>query len=170
MAWFRRGREQQNAPTPDAAAAGAAPVTDPGASPDALLARVTQLNAFINANAGRLPAAAVVAARHLTDTLREVIDTSEVHSLDVYAVITVKGTLGDYLPTTLGSYLAIDRDLRDTPRGAGWTPTQSLLEQIDDLQTSASATLVAVRNQDADALMTQGNFLRTKFSRSDLDL
>lgn len=170
MAWFRRGHEQQPAPSPDAAAAGAAPATDPGASPQALRERVTELNTFINANAGRLPTAAVVSFRHLTDTLRQVIDTSEVRPLDVYAVMSVKGTLGDYLPTTLRSFLAVDRELRDTPRGSGKTPTQSLLEQIDDLQTSASATLVAARNQDADALMTQGNFLRTKFSRSDLDL
>ena len=30
--------------------------------------------------------------------------------------------------------------------------------------------LAAARSQDADALTTQGNFLRTKFTRSDLDL
>ena len=42
--------------------------------------------------------------------------------------------------------------------------------QLDALQSSASATLVATRNQDVDALMTQGSFLSTKFSGSDLDL
>lgn len=169
MGWFSRNRRPQ-ATASGAPAAPDAPVSGAGESPDALRRRVAELNAFINANAGRLPAAAVVGARHLTGTLREVIDTSEVRPMDVYAVMSVKGTLGDYLPTTLRSYLAIDPDLRETPRGSGRTPTQSLLEQIDDLQTSASATLVAARNQDADALMTQGNFLRTKFSRSDLDL
>jgi hypothetical protein len=30
--------------------------------------------------------------------------------------------------------------------------------------------LRAAREHDVDALFTQGNFLRTKFSRSDLDL
>ncbi|MBB2988464.1 hypothetical protein [Terracoccus luteus] len=166
MGWFTRNRRPQDAPP----ATPTAPVSDPGESPDALRRRVAELNGFVNANAGRLPAAAVVSARHLTDTLREIIDTSDIRPLDVYAAMAVTGTLGDYLPTTLRSYLAIDADLRETPRGSGRTPTQSLLEQIDDLQTSASATLVAARNQDADALMTQGNFLRTKFSRSDLDL
>jgi len=126
--------------------------------------------AFINSNAGRLPGLAVVKARQITDTLRETIDTSEVRPLDVYAVLTVKGTLNDYLPTTLRSYLAVDAGLLDTPRGSGRTPSQSLLEQLDALQRSASATLVAARQQDADALMTQGSFLRTKFSGSDLDL
>ena len=166
MGWFSRnmGPRDRTPAAPDA------PASDPGDSPESLRRRVTELNTFVNANAGRLPAAAVVNARHLTDTLREVIDTSDVRPMDVYAVMSVKGTLSDYLPTTLRSYLAVDADLRETPRAGGRTPTQSLLEQIDALQTSASATLVAARSQDADALMTQGNFLRTKFSRSDLDL
>ena len=55
-------------------------------------------------------------------------------------------------------------------RPSGRTPADSLLEQIDSLQTAADAILVAARAQDADALMTQGNFLRTKYSGSDLDL
>ncbi len=38
------------------------------------------------------------------------------------------------------------------------------------LQLSADAVLDAARNQDVDALMSQGTFLRTKFSGSDLDL
>jgi hypothetical protein len=126
--------------------------------------------AFINRNAGRLPGVAVVNARRVTDTLCETINTSEVHPLDVYAVLAVKSTLNDYLPTTLRSYLAVDTALLDTPRGSGRTPSQSLLEQLDALQTSASATLGAARRQDADALMTQGSFLQTKFSGSDLDL
>jgi hypothetical protein len=126
--------------------------------------------AYINRNAGRLPGVAVVTAKGVTDTLRETIDTNEVQPLDVYAVLAVKATLNDYLPTTLRSYLAVDPAGLNTPRASGRTPSQSLLEQLDALQTSASATLVAARKQDADALMTQGSFLRTKFSGSDLDL
>jgi hypothetical protein len=44
------------------------------------------------------------------------------------------------------------------------------MEQLDALETSALGVLQAAQQQDVDALMTQGNFLRTKFSRSDLDL
>ncbi len=60
--------------------------------------------------------------------------------------------------------------MREQPRADGHSPTQSLMMQIDALQTSVAATLVATREQDADALMTQGRFLQTKFHRSDLDL
>jgi hypothetical protein len=108
-----------------------------------------------------MPAEAVVNARLLTDTLREIVDTSQVRPLDVYAVITVKSTLTDYLPTSVHRYVA-------APTTAA--TTGSFLEQVSALQTSATATLEAIQRQDTDALMTQGNFLRTKFSGSDLDL
>ena len=169
MGFFRRGRADDVPPAP-APAPPALPIPDEGDSTQALRRSLEDVIAFINSSSGRLPGVAVVNARRLTDTLRETIDTSEVRPLDVYAVLAVKGTLNDYLPTTLRSYLAVDTALLDTPRGSGRTPSQSLLEQLDALQTSASATLVAARNQDADALMTQGSFLRTKFSGSDLDL
>jgi hypothetical protein len=139
-------------------------------SPQALRAAMSELDRFVNAAAGRLPAAAVVGARQITDVLRDVVDTSDVRPLDVYAVVSVRGIVSDYLPTTLRTYLAVDPTLLDTPRASGRTPTQSLLEQIDALRTSAAATLEAANNSDADELMTQGSFLRTKFTRSDLDL
>jgi hypothetical protein len=139
-------------------------------SPRALRAAMTELDRFVNAAAGRLPAAAVVGARQITDVLRDVVDTADVRPLDVYAVVSIKGIVSDYLPTTLRTYLAVDEALLDTPRASGRTPRQSLLEQIDALRSSAAATLEAANNADADELMTQGSFLRTKFTRSDLDL
>jgi len=139
-------------------------------SPAALQAAVDELVRYVNARAGNLPPAALVNARRLTDTLTEVVDSAAVRPLDVYAVISVRGVVGDYLPTTLRGYLALEPEVRDVPRANGHTPTQSLMMQIDALQTSVSATLVATREQDADALMTQGRFLQTKFNRSDLDL
>lgn len=165
MGFFRRRRPDDDVPK-----SPPLPVQDEGDSPQVLLQNMEDVIAFINRNAGRLPGIAVVSARCVIDTLRETIDTSEVRKLDVYAVMAVRGTLNDYLPTTLRSYLAVDTALLDTARGSGLTPSQSLLEQLDALQTSASATLVAARGQDADALITQGAFLRTKFSGSDLDL
>ena len=164
MSWLRRLQgEAEPAPAP-----GPDPEQDD--SPEVLSALLTDQVRFVNRNSGQLPAAAVVGARRLTDTLGEIIDTSTVRPLDVYATITVRSALTDYLPTTVGRYLAVPEELRDRPRGGGSTPSQSLLEQLADLQGSASSVLVAAREQDADALMTQGAFLRTKFSGSDLDL
>ena len=136
----------------------------------ALCHSLDELNRDINRNAGRLPGRAVVNARGVTDTVREILQTAGARPLDVYAVMSVRGILQDYLPTTIKSYLAVDAALVDIARDSMPTPTQSLLEQIQALQTSASATLMAVRAQDVDAVMTQGSFLRTKFTGSDLDL
>lgn len=153
-------------PPPGAVAARA----DADDSPQSLGAAVDELDRFVNRSAGHLPTAAVVNARGVTDTLRTIIATSTTRPLDVYAVISVRGIAEDYLPTTLKGYLAVAPELLDVPRATGDSPTRSLMKQLDALQSSAAATLVATREQDADALMTQGSFLRVKFSGSDLDL
>jgi len=164
VAWYRKGHRDEPASLP------AGPAPDRGDSPDELRRTLAALIRFINQSSGQLPAEAVVNARRVTDALAEIIDIAALHPLDVYALLAVRGTMDDYLPTTLQSYLAVDLDLRETVRPSGSTPTHSLLEQIDALQTAARSVLVAVRDQDADALLTQGTFLRTKFSGSDLDL
>lgn len=165
----RRGFWQRLRDRDEPAAVVQPPVAS-GDSPAELRRAVAEVVRLVNSRSGDLPVAAVVNARRLTDLLREVVDTTEVRPLDVYAVMSVQGTATDYLPTTLRTYLAVDESLRDVPRGSGHTPTQALMMQLDTLTTSVAATLDAVQHQDADALMTQGSFLRTKFARSDLDL
>jgi len=162
VAWFKR---------PEAAARVVAALDpEPEDSPAALRAAITSVDRLVNSSAGRLPLPAVVAARRTTDALREVVDGAGVRPLDVYAVISVRATATDYLPTTVRSYLAVDEALVHTPRASGRTPAESLLEQLDALETSALAVRDAAAHSDVDALMTQGSFLRTKFARSDLDL
>lgn len=158
--WFRR----REAPPPPPAEED---VTD---SPAALRHALDQLVAFVNQNAGRLPGESVVAARRVTDTVRDVIDTSADGELDVYATVSVKGIVNDYLPTTLRTYLALDPQVVDVRRPTGRTPKESLLEQITSLWAGAADVLTAAQAKDADALVTQGSFLRTKFTGSDLDL
>ena len=162
MTWFRRAHDE-------AQAAALAP--DPTDSPQALLAALFDLNGFVNRNAGKLPGEAVVVSRRITDTVREVITAADPErGLDIHAVVSVKGILGDYLPTTLRGYLALDPAIVDVPRPSGRTPAQSLLEQLETLWSSAADLLAATRAHDADALLSQGSFLRTKFTGSDLDL
>ena len=169
MTWFRKLLPPPAAPVPAPGPAAAPPPTD-GDDPATLRGDVAQLNRFVNQNSGRLPGESVVTARRVTDVLREVIDTSEIRPLDIYAVISVKGILQDYLPTTLRSFLALDQAQLTVPRPSGRTPIQSLQEQLDALLDAATSLLTAAHAQDADALLSQGSFLRTKFSGSDLDL
>jgi hypothetical protein len=167
MTWFRKLLPPPAAPAPEPSPAE--PEAD-GDDPITLRRELAQLNRFVNQNSGRLPGESVVTARRVTDVLREILDTSEIRPLDIYAVISVKGILGDYLPTTLRTFLALDEAQLTVPRPSGRTPVQSLQEQVEALLDAASSVLVAAQAQDADALLSQGSFLRTKFSGSDLDL
>lgn len=162
MTWFRRAGER--------AQEELAPEDDPKDKPEALMASLFALTREVNANAGRLPIEGVVVARRVLDVVREVIETSAERDLDVRAVVSIRGMLEDYLPTTLHAYLAIDPSVVDQPRPSGRTPAQSFIEQLDVLWASAMDLLEAARAHDADALLSQGSFLRTKFSGSDLDL
>ncbi|WP_277834441.1 hypothetical protein [Speluncibacter jeojiensis] len=121
---------------------------------------------FVNRHAGRLPNDAVVAARAITDTLAAIVSTSANRDLDIHAVISVKAIATDYLPTTLRAYLALDTPSETDPDRV----TSELRQQVESLWEAAEDVLAASVAQDVDALMTQGNFLRTKFTRSDLDL
>jgi predicted oxidoreductase len=158
--WFRRGREAPPPPQP----------AEDDDSPDKLRRRLWELVQFVNRNAGRLPVEAVVIARQVTDNVREVIETSKDRALDVYAVVQVNGIVGDYLPTTLRTYLNLDPDLTEQMGRSGRTPRAALREQLEGLRTAAEELLHATQAHDVDALFTQGNFLRTKFTRSDLDI
>jgi hypothetical protein len=165
MALFGRGRKD-DAPKP-APVDPAPPAED---DPHVIGNKIWEQIRFVNASAGQLPTSAVVEARGVTDTLREIVGTSQVRPLDVYTLVALRGIVYDYLPTTLRTYLSLDRSLVDVPRPNGQTPRQSLDEQLASLQDAADRVLEATRAQDVDAVMTQGNFLSTKFSRSDLDL
>jgi hypothetical protein len=162
VTWFRRAS--------DRAQEELGPQEDPKDKPEALLATMFELTHEVNSNAGRLPVEGVVVARRVLDVVREVIETSAERDLDVHAVVSIRGMLEDYLPTTLRAYLAIDPSVVDQVRPSGRTPAQSFIEQLDVLWASAMDLLDAARAHDADALLSQGSFLRTKFSGSDLDL
>lgn len=159
--WFRR--QQQPPPAPPE------PAEDEDA-PDKLRLRLWELVRFVNRSAGRLPVEAVVVSRQITDIIREVIETSDDRDLDVYAVVQINGIVGDYLPTTLRAYLNLDPELTERVGPSGRTPRAALREQLDALRSAADDMLRATQEHDVDALFSQGSFLRTKFTGSDLNL
>jgi hypothetical protein len=158
--WFRRAQNtltQQTGPDPD--------------SPAGLAATLDQLIDRINRSSGRLPVAAVVAALDVTDIVDQLLDSTLDDPVpDIEVILAVRGVVRDYLPTTLDRFLALDPSTRDRPMPGGQTPSEQLASQLVQLAGAAADVLEATRARDADALVSQGNFLRTKFSRSDLDL
>ncbi|WP_328339734.1 hypothetical protein [Micromonospora sp. NBC_00421] len=125
---------------------------------------------LVNRSAGRLPGDVVVTARRITDILGEVIARGESRPIDTFAAISVQGMIDDYLPTSMRGFLALDPSQLDVPQATGVTAVESLREQLDVLLDSAREVRAAVWRDDANALTAQGEFLRAKFSRSDLDL
>ena len=164
MRWLRRASADES---PDPSASATSARRD---DPQALEASLQALVDLVNVNAGQLPTRAVVDARRLTDTLGEIVDTASTRPLDTYAVISLRSTMEDYLPTTLRRYLALDPAHRAVLGADGLSADEALRQQIEVLQQSVSASLQAVRQHDAQALMIQGSFLETRFSGSDLDL
>jgi hypothetical protein len=157
--WFRRSRSQEPLEQPDPD------------SPEALGAALADVIRLINRNAGHLPPAAVVAARGVTDVVQEILDCLADDAVpDIQAVLSVRGIVRDYLPTTLRSFLTLDPTTADRFLADTHDPAAQVTEQLDNLWTAATDVLAATRARDADNLVTQGNFLRTKFTRSDLDL
>ena len=134
MARFFGRRRAPAPPTPGP------PEADPADSPEALRQNLAQLIRFINRSAGRLPGVAVVRARRVTDLLQAIIDTTDTRPLEIHALLSLKGIVNDYLPTTLRSFLAVD----ERTVGTG-NPTRLLVEQLDILHTSAERVLGAVR-------------------------
>lgn len=159
--WLRR--QHPPAPPPEAE-------PEPLDSPPALRRSLSELVAFVNRSAGRLPVEAVVAARRITDVIAAVIDTAEDGRLDIHAGLSVKAMITDYLPTTLRTYLGLDESVVDVARDGGRTPHQLLVDQLDALWLGACDIRAAAQARDADALASHGNFLSAKFTGSDLDL
>ena len=158
--WFRRQQQPPASPQP----------AEDEDSPEKLKLRLWELVRFVNRSAGKLPVEAVVVSRQITDIIREVIETSGDHDLDVYAVVQINGIVGDYLPTTLRTYLNLDAELAERVGPSGRTPRAALREQLESLRSAAADMLRAAQEHDVDALFTQGSFLRTKFTGSDLNL
>lgn len=157
--WF--GRASQHASTPQA--------PDPD-SPQGLSDALDALVARINRAGGRLPTAATVAALDVTDMVDQLLDTVRDDPVpDVEVVLAVRGIVRDYLPTTVERFSALDPSTIDQPLMNGQTPREQVVDQLAAMAEAAAEVLAATRMRDTDALLSHGAFLRTKFSRSDLD-
>lgn len=116
----------------------------------------------INRCGADLPPVGTVLARRVTDAVGAILARDDVDTIDVHARIAINAMLSDYLPNAIGTYVAAAR--------AGRHDVPVLVEQLDALHDSAVSVLAATQAHDLTALETQSMFLRTKFTKSDLDL
>ena len=119
---------------------------------------------------GRLPIAALPQLGRIEDVLRPLLDHLLTNPPSVEEEIAVQAMLTDYLPTTVGTYIGLNRQFAETARADGRTAGDDLIEQLVMLEGAAQELSLAVYAHDAQQLATHGRFLSTKFSGSDLDL
>lgn len=119
---------------------------------------------------GTLPVAALPQLGRIEDVLRPLLDHLVTNPPSVEEEIAVQAMLTDYLPTTIGTYIGMNRQFAEAARADGRTPGDDLIEQLVMLEGAAQELSLAVYAHDAQQLATHGRFLSTKFSGSDLDL
>lgn len=119
---------------------------------------------------GQLPVAALPQLGRIEDLLLPLLDHLTRNPPSVDEEIAVQGLVTDYLPTTLNAYTGLNRHFAETPGADGRTPGDHLMEQLATLERAAHDLSHAIYTHDAQELQTQGRFLSTKFSQSDLAL
>jgi hypothetical protein len=149
---------------------------DPADEITALREALRVLVRRVNASAGRLPTGAVPEIRDIGDRLGELLDhehrvTGAGGGADSYEMVTLAAVIGDYLPTSIDTYLALPPAFLESHRNAeGETPAEELLGQLRLMEKGVSELAKAIYSGDAQRLSVQGRFLDAKFSASDLDL
>lgn len=150
------------------------PPAPPADELGALRAALRETVVLVNRSAGRLPEGVVPRVRAIEDVLVELLDHEESTdwtSITAQSRFSLAATINDYLPTSVTAYLALPAGFVADHRGpTGRTAGEELQEQLRLLDGAVRDLAVAVYSGDAERLSTQGRFLDTKFSRSDLDL
>lgn len=152
-------------------AAPAAPPTPPGSEAEALESELADLVRRVNRAGGRMPEGGVPATREVEDVLRPLLRYLRANPATESEMTPIRSMVRDYLPTTVDTFLALPPDFAATHHNRqGRTPAEELLEQLRLLGEGAQEYATAIYAGDAQELTNQGQFLATKFTRSDLDL
>ena len=118
----------------------------------------------------RVPEEAAAAVERIGDLLADTVPRVA-GSGEPEVIVRVAATV--YLPDTLRAYLALPTGWADEHvLASGLTPTQTLLAQLDALETAARTMRDAAIERDAAALLVNGRFLADRFAapRRELDL
>jgi hypothetical protein len=82
-----------------------------------------------------------------------------------YDLHVVKQTVTDYLPEMLNAYLALPPAFaRMHKMRNSKTAQEVLIEQLSILDEQINQIVISVNSKDADALIAQGEFLKSKFA------
>jgi len=160
------GRDNSDGPRQEGPAPGAP--TRPFA--DRMAEQANNISWAARRAGARLPIAALPQLGLIEDILYPLLTHLRTNLPTVDEEIAVEAFVGDYLPTTLNAYLALNPQFARQPRADGRTPGDDLVEQLETLEDAIRDLSQALYAHDAQQLSIQGRFLGAKFSRSDLEL
>jgi hypothetical protein len=128
-----------------------------------------QLRRLVDSVAPGLPKDALGPLRSIQNTLGELLprlqDLSDRGVISGRDSFTVIETVRRYLPDTLAAYLRLPKYYAQMQTLAdGRTAAQTLLEQLQVLDSSLKNVAKSAFAGDAEALVTNGQFLQNKFS------
>ena len=128
-----------------------------------------QLRKLVDSVAPGLPREALGPLHSIQDTLTELLprlqDLSDRGVISAKDSFTVIETVRRYLPDTLAAYLRLPKYYAQMQTLAdGRTASQTLLEQLQVLDSSLKNVAKSAFAGDAEALVTNGQFLQNKFS------
>jgi hypothetical protein len=128
-----------------------------------------QVRKLVDSVAHGLPKESLDCLRSIQDTLSELLprlrhlrERGVISAKDSFTVIE---TVRRYLPDTLAAYLRLPRlYARMQPLADGRTASQTLLDQLQVLESSLIEIGKSAFAGDAETLVTNGQFLQSKFS------
>ena len=128
-----------------------------------------QVRRLVDSVAGGLPRDCLETLRGIQSTLDELLprlqDLQDRGTISGKDAFTVTETVRRYLPDTLGAYLRLPRLYAQMqPLADGRTASQTLLAQLRTLDSSLKDVAKSAFAGDAEALVTNGQFLQNKFS------
>jgi hypothetical protein len=117
----------------------------------------------------RVPQDILAKVESIKDSILEILPgIVDVNSSD-YDIYTIRQTVLDYLPETLGNYLSLPPAFRNLhPVKDGKTAKQLLSEQLDLLDRQMVEIAQDFYRNDTQRLMAHGRFLEQKFRKTDL--
>lgn len=102
----------------------------------------------------------------------DVLPAYRASDLDAHDRFAVARTAGDYLPSSLRSYLRVPQGYRSVPLpdADGKTANQVLSDQLDLMTRRMQAVADTAYRKDVEQLLVHGRFLRSKFGGSGLSV
>lgn len=102
---------------------------------------------------------------NIRDNLLVLLPSLDKVPLGDYDLHVVKNTVTDYLPQTLSTYLELQPEFARTHKMRnGKTAEEIFIEQLDILDEQIQKILINVESKNAEALIAQGEFLKSKFA------